>query len=45
MMTLSEVGGCTANVVLVKNGKLYNGNVGDSRAIAYTTSSKTIELS
>ena len=37
--------GCTANVLLIKNKKLYAANAGDSRSIAISKDSKTINLS
>lgn len=40
-----EMKGCTANVMLIKNGMLYIANAGDSRAIAIMADGKVEELS
>ncbi len=40
-----EMKGCTANVMLVKDGKIYVANAGDSRSIAIMSDGKVEELS
>eukprot|EP00826_Nyctotherus_ovalis_P060434 TRINITY_DN847_c0_g1_i6.p1 TRINITY_DN847_c0_g1~~TRINITY_DN847_c0_g1_i6.p1 ORF type:complete len:289 (+),score=100.16 TRINITY_DN847_c0_g1_i6:227-1093(+) len=40
-----DMKGCTANVVLIKDGKIYIANAGDSRAIAIMSDGKVEELS
>lgn len=44
-MNLTDAGGCTANVALVKDGVIYVANAGDSRAVAFTKDKKTHPLS
>lgn len=41
----TDAGGCTANIGLIKDGMLYLANAGDSRAIAYSLTGRTIGLS
>jgi len=44
-LSLSNCGGCTANIGLLKNGKFYVANAGDSRSVAYLKDGSTLPLS
>lgn len=45
MLSLSDAGGCTANVGLIKDGHIYISNAGDSRSVACSKQHQTIPLS
>jgi len=44
-LSVSNCGGCTANVGLLKRGKFYVANAGDSRSVACLNDGSTLALS
>ena len=43
-LTLSNCGGCTADIGLLKNGKFWVANAGDSRSVAFLKDESTYLL-
>lgn len=44
-LSISNCGGCTANVGLIKDGVFYCSNAGDSRSVAFLKDNSTLALS